>query len=86
MLILTYSKAKMSQTIHELGYIDGVINLRMKTLKPDNIPEIAGIPCETLAKNLNVPVHIDQNAPKDNCVASIKRNLGHLRWKFHKLL
>jgi hypothetical protein len=32
-----------------------------------------------------MPVHIDQKAQRENCVASIKRNLGHLKWKLRKV-
>ena len=32
-----------------------------------------------------IPVHLDQKAQKEKCVASIKRNLGHLKWKLRKV-
>ena len=54
-------------------------------LTEENIPDIAGIPCATHVKYLGVPVHIDQKAEREKCVASIKRNLGHLKWKLRNV-
>ena len=39
----------------------------------------------TSVKYLGVPVHLDQKAQREKCVTSIKRNLGHLRWKLRKV-
>ena len=39
----------------------------------------------TSVKYLGVPVHLDQKAQREKCVASIKRNLGQLRWKLRKV-
>ena len=39
----------------------------------------------TSVKYLGVPVHLDQKAQREKCAASIKRNLGHLRWKLRKV-
>ena len=36
-------------------------------------------------KYLGVPVYLDHKEQRDKCVASIKRNLGHLKWKLHKI-
>ena len=55
---------------------------KSQVLTDDNIPDIAGIPCATHVKYLGVPVHKEQ---RDKCVASIKRNLGHLKWKLRKV-
>ena len=65
-------------------------NLRLnktksQVLTEENIPDIAGIPCATHVKYLGVPVHIYQKAQREKCVASIKRNLGHLKWKLRKV-
>ena len=70
--------------------LNGVWNLRLnktksQVLTEENIPDIAGIPCATHVKYLGVPVHIDQKAQREKCVASIKRNLGHLKWKLKKV-
>ena len=70
--------------------LNGVWNLRLnktksQVLTEENIPDIAGIPCATHVKYLGVPVHIDQKAQREKCVASIKRNLGHLKWKLRKV-
>ena len=54
-------------------------------LTEDNITDIAGIPCDTHVKYLGVPIHIDQKVQWEKCIASIKRNLGHLRWKLRKV-
>ena len=54
-------------------------------LTEDNLTDIAGIPCANNVKYLGVPVHLDQKVQREKCVASIKRNLGHLRWKLRKV-
>jgi hypothetical protein len=54
-------------------------------LTDDNIPDIAGIPCANHVKYLGVPVHLDHKEQRDKCIASIKRNLGHLKWKLRKV-
>ena len=58
---------------------------KSQVLTDDNIPDIAGIPSDTHVKNLGVPIHIDQKVQREKCIASIKRNLGHLRWKLRKV-
>ena len=65
-------------------------NLRLNKTKShvlteENVSVIAGIPCATNVKYLGLPVHLDQKAQKEKCVASIKRNLGHLKWKLRKV-
>jgi hypothetical protein len=89
MMILTNSKAEMTQAIQELDSISGMWNLRLnktksQVLTEENIADIAGIPCVTHIKYLGVPVHLDQKAHREKCVAIIKRNLGHLKWKLRK--
>ena len=90
MLILTNSKAEMAQAIQELDCLNRVWNLRLNKAKSqvltnDNFAEIAGIPCANHVKYLGVPVHLDHKEQRDKCVASIKRNLGHLKWKLRKV-
>ena len=90
MLILTNSKAEMKQAIEELDNLNGVWNLRLnkaksQVLTDDNIPDIAGIPCANHVKYLGVPDHLDHKEQRDKCIASIKRNLGHLKWKLRKV-
>ena len=34
---------------------------------------------------LSVPVHIDPKTQSEKCLASVKRNLGHLKWKLRKV-
>ena len=80
----------MKQAIQELDGLSEVWNLRLNKAKSqmltdDNIPEIAGIPCANHVKYLGVPVHLDHKEQRDKCVASIKRNLGHLKWKLRKV-
>ena len=58
---------------------------KSQVLTDDNIPDIAGIPCATNVKYLGVPVHLDHKEQRDKCVTSIKRNLGHLKWKLRKV-
>ena len=31
------------------------------------------------------PIHLDHKEQREKCVASIKRNLGHLKWKLRKV-
>ena len=90
MLILTNSKAEMAQAIQELDNLSGAWNLRLnkaksQVLTEDNIPDIAGIPCVTHVKYLGVPLHLDLKEQREKCVSSIKRNLGHLKWKLRKV-
>jgi hypothetical protein len=54
-------------------------------LTDDDIPDIADIPCAKHVKYLGVPVHLDHKEQRDKCVVSIKRNLGHLKWKLRKV-
>ena len=58
---------------------------KSQVLTDDNISDIAEIPCATNVKYLGVPVHLDHKEQRDKCVASIKRNLGHLKWKLRKV-
>jgi hypothetical protein len=58
---------------------------KSQVLTEDNITDIAGIPCATHVKYLGVPVHLDQKVQREKCYASIKRNLGHLKWKLRKV-
>ena len=67
MLILTYSKAEMTQAIKELDGLSEVWNLRLnksktQVLTEDKQSDIAGIPFVTSIKYLEVPVHLDQKA------------------------
>ena len=39
----------------------------------------------TQVKYLGVPICIDSKAQKDQCIASIKRNLGLMKWKLKKV-
>ena len=80
----------MKQAIQELDNLNEVWNLRLnkaksQVLTDDNIPDIAGIPCATHVKYLGVPVHLDHKEQRDKCVTSVKRNLGHLKWKLRKV-
>ena len=47
--------------------------------------DFAGIPCVTQVKYLGVPICIDPKAQKDQCITSIKRNLGLMKWKLRKV-
>ena len=80
----------MKQAIQELDNLNEVWNLRFnkaksQVLTDDNIPDIAGIPCATHVKYLGVPVNLDHKEQPDKCVTSIKRNLGHLKWKLREV-
>ena len=90
MLILTNSKAEMTQAIKELESLTPAWNLRLNKTKSqflteDNATDIAGIPCALEVKYLGVPVHIDPKTQREKCLASVKRNLGHLKWKLRKV-
>ena len=39
----------------------------------------------TQVKYLGVPICIDPKAQKDQCITSIKRNLGLMKWKLRKV-
>ena len=49
------------------------------------LADIAGIPCALEVKYLGVPVHMDPKTQREKCLASVKRNLGHLKWKLRKV-
>ena len=64
MLILTNSKAEMTQAIQELESLTPAWNLKLnktksQVLTEDKSTDIAGIPCALEVKYLGVPVHID---------------------------
>ena len=64
MLIMTNSKAEMTQAIQELDSLSGAWNLRLnkaksQVLTEDKLEDIASIPCVTQVKYLGVPVHLD---------------------------
>ena len=54
-------------------------------LTEDPIPSIAGIPCSTQVKYLGVPICLDPKVQREQCIASIKRNLGLMKWKLRKV-
>ena len=58
---------------------------KSQVLTEDKSTDIAGIPCALEVKYLGVPVHIDPKAQREKCLASVKRNLGHLKWKLRKV-
>ena len=58
---------------------------KSQVLTDDKLESIAGGPCVTQVKYLGVPVHLDIKTQKEKCLASIKRNLGHLKWKLKKV-
>ena len=64
MLILTNSKAEMTQAIQEQESLSPAWNLKLnktksQVLTEDKSTDIAGIPCALEVKYLGVPVHID---------------------------
>ena len=90
MLILTNSKAEMTQAIQELESLTPKWNLKLnktksKVLTEDKLTEIAGIPCALEVKYLGVPVHVKPKTQREKCLASVKRNLGHLKWKLRNV-
>ena len=90
MLILTNSKAEMTQAIQELEGLNPAWNLMLnktksQVLTEDMVTDIAGIPCALEVKYLGVPVHVDPKTQREKCLASVKRNLGHLKWKMSKV-
>ena len=90
MLLLTNSKAEMEEMIQALEGLNGGWNLRLnkdksQVLTKDTVPSIAGIPCMKQVKYLGVPIHVDVKQQQDMAVASVKRNLNHLRWKLKEV-
>jgi len=70
--------------------LNGAWNLRLnkaksQVLTEDPIQHIAGIPCATQVKYLGVPICLDPKAQREQCLASIKRNLGLMKWKLRKV-
>ena len=64
MLILTNSKAELTQAIQELDNLSGAWNLRLnksksQVLTENKLEDIAGIPCVMQVKYLGIPVHLD---------------------------
>jgi hypothetical protein len=43
------------------------------------------VPCVTQVKYLGVPICLDPKVQKDQCIASIKRNLSLMKWKLCKV-
>ena len=84
MLILTNSKAEMTQAIKELDGLSEVWNLRLnksksQVLTEDKQSDIAGIPCVTSVKYLGVPVHLDQKAQREKWTWTLRRP-SHACW------
>ena len=70
MLILTNSKAEMTQAIQELENLSGICNLRLNKAKSQVLTEdpqadIAGVPCVTQVKFLGVPICLDPKVQRD---------------------
>ena len=86
MLVLTNSKVELGEAIRELESLNRGWHLTLnkaksQVLTKEKEAEIEGIPCMQQVKYLGVPVHVNPKQQSDLCVASIKRNLNHLRWK-----
>ena len=47
--------------------------------------DIAGVPCVTQVKYLGVPICLDPKVQRDQCITSIKKNLGLMKWKLRKV-
>ena len=54
-------------------------------LTEDPQADIAGVPCATQVKYLGVPICLDPKVQRDQCITSIKRNLGLMKWKLRKV-
>ena len=70
MLILTNSKAEMTQAIQELEGLNGAWNLRLnkaksQALTEDHQTDIAGVPCVTQVKYLWVPICLDPKVQRE---------------------
>ena len=70
MLILTNSKAEMTQAIQELESLNGIWNLRLNKAKSQVLTEdpqadIARVPCVTQVKYLGVPICLDPKVQRD---------------------
>ena len=58
---------------------------KSQVLTEDKLTDIAGIPCALEFNYLGVPVHENPKTQREKCLASVKRNLGHLKWKLRKV-
>ena len=70
MLILTNSKAEMTQAIQELESLSGMWNLRLNKAKLQALMEdpqagIAGVPCVTQVNCLGVPICLNPKAQRE---------------------
>ena len=86
MLILTNSKPELEEAIRELEGLGYMWSLKLnkdksQVLTTDPAKDIAGVPCMTHVKYLGVPIHVNPKQMHEMCMATIKRNLNHLRWK-----
>lgn len=86
MLVLTNSKPELEEAIRELEGLGGMWSLKLnkdksQVLTSDSLAHIEGIPCMTHVKYLGVPIHVNPKQMHEMCIASVKRNLSHLRWK-----
>ena len=86
MLILSNSKPELEESVRELEGLNAMWSLKLnkdksQVLTSDNLKDIAGIPCMPHVKYLGVPIHVNSKQMHEMCIASIKRNLNHLRWK-----
>ena len=54
-------------------------------LTEDPQRDIAGVPCVTQVKYLRVPICLDLKVQRDQCITSIKRNLGLMKWNLRKV-
>ena len=84
MLILINLNEEMAQAIKELESLSPIWNLRLnkaksQVLTEDPSADIGCIPCVTQVKYLGVAVCIIPKAQRDQCITSIKRNLGFMK-------
>ena len=80
----------MAQAIQEKVSLSDVFSLvlnkaKSQVLTEDPATDIGDIPCVTQVKYLGVPICLDPKVQRDQCITSIKRNLGLMKWKLRKV-
>ena len=88
--LMTNSKSELEEMVREMEALGTCHNLRLNKKKSIVITSqheqvIEGIPCTSSAKYLGVPMGVQLQQTRDQCRASIERNLDIMRWKLRNV-